>query len=428
MLKRLRAHLPRPARFLPNRIPVYDPEAVTQAGDEVDPRSVGLTEGQVDTMWAAVVRMYCQGLHPAISICLRYRGQVILNRAIGHARGNGPKDPPDGEKVLATPNTLFNLFSGSKAVTAMVVHLLNERGLIHLDDAVAEYIPEFTGHGKERITLRHVLLHRAGIPAVPEAHANPDLLMDPSLILDLLCQAEPESDAGRHAAYHAVNGGFILAEVIKRASGRYVQSWLKEEIRDPLGFTDFTYGVPVEKLPLVARESFTGPKPRLGLDRFLARSIGMGMLDAVELSNDPRFRTAVIPAGNIIGTADEVCRFFELILRGGELDGVRCFEERTIRRAVAEGHEPEMDRIIFLPLRYSLGFMLGGDRMSFYGRNTPKAFGHLGFTNVLAWADPERDISVALMNNGKPFVSPSLLAWLAVPKVIAQTMPRSVSS
>jgi CubicO group peptidase (beta-lactamase class C family) len=307
----------------------------------------------------------------------------------------------------------------------MIVHMLDERGLLHLDDAVCEYIPEFTGHGKERITIRHILLHRAGIPAVPAAHANPDLLLDEDAILNLLYEAETSSDPGRHAAYHAVTGGYILAEVIRRVSGRDLQTWLREEIREPLGLENFAYGVPKDKINEVAVDSFTGPKPRFGGDAVLRRSLGVGMLEAVRLVNDPRFRTAVVPSGNIIGTADEACRFFEMLLRGGTLDGVRCFQERTVRRATALGHAAQVDRMILLPIRYSLGFMLGADRLSFYGSQSAKAFGHLGFTSVLAWADPERDISVSLMNNGKPFISAGLLAWLNVPRTIARMFPRS---
>ena len=83
---------------------------------------------------------------------------------------------------------------------------------------------------------------------------------------------------------------------------------------------------------------------------------------------------------------------------------------------------------MMLPVRYGMGFMLGGERLSFYGPQSARAFGHLGFTNVLAWADPDRDISVALMNNGKPFITPQLLAWLAVPRIIAQRIPRASAS
>src|SRR5205823_7554561 len=89
------------------------------------------------------------------------------DRAIGHASGNGPGDRPGAPKVLATPDTPFCIFSASKAITAMVVHLLDQRGLIHIDDRVCEYIPEFAKHGKDAITIAHVLSHRAGVPNIP---------------------------------------------------------------------------------------------------------------------------------------------------------------------------------------------------------------------------------------------------------------------
>ena len=119
---------------------------------ECDPREAGLEAADVDASWGAVVRLYEAGLEPAAALCLRRRGKIVIDRAIGHVHGNAPRDPPDAPKVLARHNSLFNLFSASKAVTAMVVHLLDERRLVHLDDPVAEYIPEFGTHGKELIT------------------------------------------------------------------------------------------------------------------------------------------------------------------------------------------------------------------------------------------------------------------------------------
>ena len=80
--------------------------------------------------------------------------------------------------------------------------------------------------------------------------------------------------------------------------------------------------------------------------------------------------------------------------------------------------------MILLPLRYSMGFMLGGDQLSFFGRRSPRAFGHLGFTNNLVWADPDRELSVALFTTGKPFLTPELGAWLAIPYEIARRIPR----
>ena len=149
---------------------------------------------------------------------------------------------------------------------------------------------------------------------------------------------------------------------------------------------------------------------------------------AAELSNDRRFLTAEIPAGNIIGTADEACRFFQLLLNGGVLDGVRVLAPATLRRAVAEQSYLELDMTLLLPVRYGMGFMLGTDRFSLYGPRTPRAFGHLGFTYLIVYADPERDLSVAIMTTGKPFVTPSLWRVYQLLWTIAERCPRMVRS
>jgi CubicO group peptidase (beta-lactamase class C family) len=195
-------------------------------------------------------------------------------------------------------------------------------------------------------------------------------------------------------------------------------------VREPLGFRHLSYGVAESDLADVAREAFTGPTPTYPHASFLRRALGGDLPDLVRLTNDPRFLTGVVPGGNVIGTASEFGRFFELLLRGGTLDGARICEPQTIARAVEPQHPTEIDGTIKLPVRYGLGFMLGGPLVSFFGPTTPDAFGHLGFTNVLAWADPERDISVAFMNSGKPLLSPRLLLWLDVMRVIARRVPR----
>jgi CubicO group peptidase (beta-lactamase class C family) len=412
-------------RSLPNRIHIYPPEEITtRSPDECPPESVGLHKKDVDAIWRAVVRYYRVGIQPAMAVCIRRRGRVILERAIGHARGNGPDDKVDAPKDLATPETLFNFFSGSKAVTAMLIHLLDERCSFRLDDPVAEYIPEFARHGKEGITIRHVLNHRAGIPGLPPDAINLDLLTRPDEIIRILCEAKPVSTPGRDLAYHAITGGFILGEICLRVTGRDLRQFLEEEVCKPLGLKRFSYGVRRSDLQRVAREYATGPPPVFPFSRILKRALGLDLKEVVKMANDERFLTGVIPSGNVIATANEICLFFELLLRGGELNGVRVFDRRTVVRAVLEQSYHEIDKIIMLPVRYGVGFMLGSNTLSFYGPKTPRAFGHIGFTNVIAWADPERDISVAIMNNGKPLITPEVLLWLNMMRVIAARVPR----
>jgi CubicO group peptidase (beta-lactamase class C family) len=230
---------------------------------------------------------------------------------------------------------------------------------------------------------------------------------------------------GRRLAYHALTGGFVLGEVVRRTTGRDVRRVLREDILGPLGFTSFDYGVPVDRVGDVAVNAFTGLPVFPPQSWALERALGLGAREATELSNDPRFLTAIVPSGNIIGTANEASRFFQLLLEEGELDGVRVFERRTVRRAVREQSYLEIDSFLGMPVRYGMGFMLGAERFTPYGPHTPKAFGHLGFTNVIAWADPEREISVGLMTSGKPFVTPGQIAWLRVARTISRVCART---
>ena len=416
--------LVRPPRWISSHVRSYPPHEVeSHSPREVDPREGGLAAADVEAMWDAVLALYKTGLHPAIALCVRRRGHVMLERAVGHLRGNAPTDPPDVRRIPIRYDSLFNLYSGSKAITAMLIHMLDERGAVRLDDAVAEYIPEFAQHGKEWVTIRHILTHRAGIPSVPGTKMDLELLSDPERILDVICRTRPISVPGRRLSYHAFTGGFVLGEIVRRVTGRDLRAYYRDEVRAPLGFESFDYGVPREKIDLVAENAFTGAPALPPYSWLVERSLGVGIHEAVRLSNASRFLTAVVPSGNIIGTAEEGSRFFELLLRGGELDGKRVFESRTVRRAVAEQSYLEIDSFLGVPIRYGMGFMLGSRWLSLYGHRTPRAYGHIGFTNVAAWADPDRDISVCLMTSGKPFITPGQLAWLNVARTIARRCP-----
>jgi CubicO group peptidase (beta-lactamase class C family) len=298
---------------------------------------------------------------------------------------------------------------------------------LHLDDPVAEYIPEFAQHGKANVTVRHILTHRAGIPAVPGQRIDINRLGDSAYLVDLICRAKPMSVAGRRLSYHALTGGFILAEIVKRVSGRDLRAFFADEVRRPLGFQSFDYGVAREEVDKVAENAFTGAPPLPPYTWMLERSLGVDIHEAARMSNDARFLTSLVPSANLVGTAEEGSRYFELLLRGGTLNGTRVFDRRTVRRAVAEQSYLEVDSFLGLPVRYGMGFMLGGEWFSLYGADTPRAFGHIGFTSVALWADPERDISVCVMTSGKPFITLGQVTWLKVARTIAKLCPRDAT-
>ncbi len=404
---------------------MFDPEEVTtRSHREIDPRGVGLSTQDVEAIWSSVVTFYKSGLHPAIALCIRRRGEIILDRAIGHARGNSPQDPEGTPLVKATPDTLYNFFSGSKSVTAMLIHLLQQEEQLHVDEPVATFIPEFAKRRKHSITIRDVLTHRAGIPPTPEEAIDLDLLSKPEEIVRAFCDLEPTHRPGSVQAYQAVTSGYILGEIIRRVTGQEIREFLTKRVREPLQMEHFNYGVAPDLLDRVAVDAFTGPTPTWPYKNLVHVAFGASMRELVELGNDPRFRTAVSPAANVIATPEEISRFFETLLCGGTYQDVRIFDQRTVARAVEPQVTGQVDRVLMMPIPLSMGFMLGLRSFGFYGPRTANAFGHLGFTNVLGWADPDRDISVALMNTGKPLLSARMLAWLNVTRVIGTRIPR----
>ena len=420
--------IPRPPLGLPDplrriRVP-RSLESVTTTGEEAPAASAGVSSDNVEAIWDAVTDWYRSGVHPALQICLRRNGHVILDRAIGHERGNGPRDDDEGERVEATPETPFCIYSTSKAITAFVVHKLCERGLLELDDPIAMHIPGYERNGKESITIGHVLAHRSGVPNLPRQVLDLDNISNREMLREALVDATPSSKAGARLAYHAVSGGFILGEVVQSVTGKDIRTVLAEELLDPLGFRWTNYGVAPSDIDRVAVNYITGPPTAPPLSILLSRALGSGLDDLVDLTNDSRFLTGIVPAANLVTTANELSRFFEVMRCGGELDGVRVMETETIRNALVEQSHLEVDLSLGFPTRFSHGLMLGAQLISLYGRDTQHAFGHLGFTNMLAWADPERAISVAVLNSGKPIVYPEVYRFLGTMQKITSEMPK----
>ena len=410
------------------RIRAFPSTSVTTRSErEVDPRSVGVRPQDVEAIWSAVVSFYEAGLHPALGLCIRRRGEVILDRTIGHARGNSPKDDDDAELVAATPDTLFSFFSGSKVVTAVLVHLLADRGKLQVDEPVATFIPEFAHRQKHRITIRQLLSHEAGIPDVPPELLGLDMLETPDRILSAIYDLEPKFTPGTVPAYHTLTGGFILAELIHRVTGMGIREFLAREIGEPLGMRHFNYGVAEDELDEVAVDAFTGPKPGWPMKQTLERALGLSVPDLVDLINDPRFRTGVVPSANLIGTTNEICRFFDMLVKGGTYDGHRILSPSTIAKAIEPQSPGRFDRMIKIPMAYSMGFMLGNDPIGFYGPRCGQAFGHIGLMNIMGWADPERDLAVALTNTGKPMPSVDTIRWFEILRRINTRVPRDGS-
>lgn len=399
-----------------------DLNAITQSKDEVAPEQGGMTQYQIDQIWQSVEQLYRTGNHPLISMCVRRQGHILINRSLGYRRGHSAQGL-EHDAVIATPDTPICLFSASKLVNAMLVHLLNEQGKINLLDPISHYIPEFATNGKRRATIFHLLSHRGGIPSI-DTEVTPELLFDRERILELLYAAKPVARVGSQLSYHAVTAGYILGELIERVTGQDIRQFLHEHIEKPMNMPFFNYGLKTELRDQVALNYATGMHPALGTDLYLNRVLGGGLSLAVDVTNDPRFMDTVCPAGNIYTSAEQANRFMEMLLNGGEYQGQRILRPETVFRATLPTSNTTLDRNLLAPMRYALGPMLGSNPIGIFGPNSGQAFGHLGFSNILCWADPERDISVSFLNTGKSVLGTHLPALANVLYQISKHCPK----
>lgn len=347
---------------------------------------------------ALLDQLHATGYYPAIQICVRHRGEVVLHRAIGRYR---PIEQDAWQPVEL--DTRFMLFSISKCVAAICAHILFERGAIHVDDPIHWYIPEFAQHGKEHITLRHVLTHTAGLPML-RWRLTDDLIRDWDRIIQDLSSSKPLYFPGRMTSYHLLSGGYLIGEVIRRVDGRDLRQFAHDELLAPLGFETFNFGIDPSWYPKTAKSERVEPLPPRPLIKAINQTIQLDLEQALAVMNRPAVFESIIPSGNVVGTAEETSRFFELLRQGGALDGVRVLSQEQVKRATVEQVASKHDlTLFFTPARYSLGFMLGRKRseLNVFGRATQEAFGHLGFTRNLGWADPARGLSVGFLTSSK---------------------------
>ena len=383
----------------------YDLNQITHVqSDEVDPLNIGVSSASKEKVWRSVEQLYKTGTQPAITVCIRKRGKVLINRSIGHAHGNGPSDDKRMVKSLATADMPVCLYSASKAVTAILMHKLAEQGAVNLDDTVSYYLPEFNRKGKGNITLQQILSHRGGIPALPK-NLELEEIFDEDHIWELLCNSKPITVDGSNLAYHAITGGFVFQRIIQKAMGVSIQEYLDQHIRQPMNMKHFTYGLPKDQRENVASNYATAPNPPFPLSNVIKRALGASFPDAANLSNQPQWMDSCLPAANLYGTAEEISRFYQMLLNKGEWNGQQILQPETVKRATTAGNKFTFDRTLMLPMRYSQGLMLGANPVGMWGANTRNAFGHIGLINKMCWADPDRELSAAILTTGLALAS-----------------------
>ena len=300
-------------------------------------------------------------------------------------------------------DTIVNVYSTTKGVTAICAHRLVEAGKLDLDAPVARYWPEFAQAGKERIPVRWLLSHQAGLPAVRKPLPQ-DALYDWPVLCDALAAETPWWEPGTKHGYHALTYGHLVGEVFRRIEGRSVGRYLQGELARPLGL-DFAIGLPASEHARCA-EMIPTPPGADGAADVLEQFSKHGS-EMVRLAfdnphgrrghaNSAEWRSAEIPAANGHGDARSLARLYGALACGGALDGVHVLSREAIARATTEQAFGK-DAVIGFPMRWGLGFMLRHDMMPL-GPNAT-TFGHAGAGGSIAFADPEARIGFAYLMN-----------------------------
>ncbi|MDH6226521.1 CubicO group peptidase (beta-lactamase class C family) [Streptomyces sp. MJP52] len=299
--------------------------------------------------------------------------------------------------------------SATKGVAAAVVLLLHQRGLLDLDAPVAEYWPAFKAGGKERVTVRHLLAHRAGLPAV-DRPLTPAEALDPDRTAAAMAAQAPAWEPGTDHGYHAQTFGWLLGELVRRVTGTSLGAWLAAEVTGPAGI-DLWIGLPDAEAarvgrcgPLPVPEGAGAPgvraRPKRAVTEAYAdpRSLTRRAFGAVSPSpdeNDPAYRAAELPASNGIATARGLSRFYAA-LTGGPDGREPLFSPRTLELARAE-HSVGPDRVLVVDTRLGAGYMLHGPASPLLA---PGSFGHPGRGGALGFADPASGVAFGYVTNG----------------------------
>lgn len=311
----------------------------------------------------------------------------------------GVADETTGRKVDG--ETLFTSWSTTKGFVATCIHILADRGLLDYDAPVATYWPEFGANGKESVTVRHALTHRAGIPQMPEA-VTPEMMTDWDAMCAAIAAHKPLWEPGAKTGYHAWTFGWILGEIVRRITGRSLAQFAEAELCRPLDITEFYLGIPdaVESRVALLRQDpqhLANTENSSGLTRLAIPP----HVSTAAVVNRPDVRRASIPGGGGVMNARAIARHYAMLASGGSLDGVRILSPARVE-LIRALQTADHDEVLAGPVRKGMGYFLGGEATQ--GGNAVMGpaggvFGHGGNGGSMGFADPERKLALGLTKN-----------------------------
>jgi len=362
------------------------------------PETVGVDPERLDAVFQRAAREVEAGLLPSAQIAIARHGKLVGMRTFGHAEFAGKLAP-------ATDDTLYCVFSTTKAITSAAAWMLIEQGLLDIDQPVAELIPEFGERGKETVRIEQLFTHTAGFPNAP---FPPDQFLDRGKRLEFFRRWKLEWEPGSRFIYHPSSSMYVVADLIERISGQTYAEFVRERIARPLGLPDLQCGLPRDEHPRLADIAHVGDPP--SASEYEAAGIPPPPAtevteDALQSFNLPEVREAGIPGGGGTMTAAEIALFYQALLRDSEGGGgPGLWQPQTLKMAREIRSGDLRDPVFGNHANRALGLMIAGDeKRTFRGfghGNSPESFGHGGAGGQIAWADPATGISIGYCTNG----------------------------
>lgn len=354
-----------------------------------EPEALGMDSRRLAKTVDLFRRQQADGQFPGGQLVARRNGQLVLNEAIGVARGFRPGEP--GPPVPVRPETPFPVLSAGKPLAAVVIALLEERGQLDVEAPIVELIPEFGRHGKEQITTLDVLTHRSGL-LMSNFVAKPHLWGNSAAVREALIETVPTYPRGT-LAYHPHEYGWLLSEVVLQVDGRSLPDLFVEEFAVPLGLPALRFGLAGREPESVAFTYWLGNR--------VVMVAGTNVAAGFEAQNSPLILNARNPAISLVCDAGSLAIFYDFLLADGKTPaGEQLLSEVTIKKYTTR-QVFGWDRTLRTPLALGRGFIVGTWPPSTYGWwNTGRCFGHGGGFSCLAFGDYSSGLSAAIVTNG----------------------------
>ena len=363
------------------------------------PSEVGLDAAKVDELFKRAEREVAEGLLPSCQIAIARNGKIGAMKTFGHALQGGADKP-------ATDNTLYCVFSCTKAIVSAAIWILIGDGKLNVSDRAADIVPEFGTNGKDAITVEQLLIHTGGFPSAPYPQRD---WLDRDKRLERFKMWRLEFPVGQRFIYHPTSGFWILAEIIERRSGKDFREFVRDRIAMPLGLPGLRLGIPPAEHGRIADIVHVGDPltaeemKKLGLPPMPETEVNEAMIQGF---NNPVVRESGVPGGGGIMTAADLALFYQGLLHNPPAaNGVPVWKSETLKEALRVRSGDYFDPIFKYKCNRALGVVVAGsdglaNYRGFGKTNSPNTFGHGGAGGQIGWGDPASGISLGYCTNG----------------------------